>query len=348
MSCGRDIYMNNILRELLSGRDVLSSFPARPASAAFTAEDAGEGGVLIAAVRSIPVLPETDIPPVPCFFADADTSKKELVSLLKLSAKSFCAVLFATPSVLLSDEMISFALGGSIRAVFVYDADVHMREKSLVYGTLPAACELRSHLPYRVPLAAFMLDFSPGTVKAAKAFLGIPNPALFGSPCPLFSGIQLKSISTLNIPISIRTELRRRENTNCVVYCRTRETAEITYNALNAFFIPVSLCHSGLERGERKKAAADYASHRTRILVCTYGYSGDIWRNETECIVFGGLPYDIPSVCRELLTVGDVCGEALFVYSEMSETEKLTEQELELLRLLREGITPEKLEWYLS
>lgn len=347
-SISQDIYFRNITRELSSRRDVLSSFPARPSSACFIAEQNGANGVFIAAVRCLPPVRVAENQSVPCFFADSSVTDEALRDMLHGIFKLPRAVIYVTPAVLLRELFVRYADAYDLRAILCFDADMHIGPASHKLGTLTAACDLRSQLQGHAPVAAFMLDFTPGTIKLARTHLSRGNPALFGLPHSLLDNIVLSFINTTNIPISARDEVRHRPSERGTIYCRTKSIAEITYNALRSVFIPVSLYHSGLEADERKKSAAEFAEHKTSVLVCTYGYGSDIWNNDIDYIIFAGLPYDIPSVCRELITIKYGEGEAVFVYGTPTPAEKLTEREASLLHLIKDGVTAPLLEWHLS
>lgn len=98
---------------------------------------------------------------------------------------------------------------------------------------------------------------------------------------------------------------------SCIIYCNTRAQTKEIYDLVKKWYPKqVSICHSNLSNGERKRNEQAFMSGERRIMVATSAFGMGINKSDVRLIIHYNLPLSIIDYYQQAGRAGRVGGKA--------------------------------------
>ena len=214
-------------------------------------------------------------------------SRKEVINVLQVAAKSNCKFLYVSPERLETSLFKEYLPGFNINLVAVDEAHC---------------------------ISQWGYDFRPSYLKIAslrEELTGIPVLALTASATPevqedICDKLQFKkkiilrqsfersnlsySVFKLDSKINKLIEILRNVEGSAIVYCKSRKKTQEISDLLKMHSFSADFYHAGLKQDERSRKQEEWIGNKTRVIVCTNAFGMGIDKPDVRTVVHADVP----------------------------------------------------------
>ena len=310
-----------VVRQLLQGRDVLSVMPTGAGkSICFQVPALCLEGITLVVSPLISLMKDQVgallQAGVKAAYLNSSLTERQFGLALRNARQGMYKIIYAAPERLETESFLEFARNAEISLLAVDEAHCISQwgqDFRPSYLNIP---QFVKALPRRPVVGAFTATATPQVREDIVRSLELQDPF------SLVSGFDRPNLFfQVEVPKSKKEALLRflasRREESGIVYCATRKTVEEICAFLQERGFSAGRYHAGLESGERQSSQEDFSYGRTRLMVATNAFGMGIDKSDVRFVVHYNMPKDVESYYQEAGRAGRDGEEArcLLLYS---------------------------------
>ena len=310
-----------VVRQLLQGRDVLSVMPTGAGkSICFQVPALCLEGITLVVSPLISLMKDQVgallQAGVKAAYLNSSLTERQFGLALRNARQGMYKIIYAAPERLETESFLEFARNAEISLLAVDEAHCISQwgqDFRPSYLNIP---QFVKALPRRPVVGAFTATATPQVREDIVRSLELQDPF------SLVSGFDRPNLFfQVDVPKSKKEALLRflasRREESGIVYCATRKTVEEICAFLQERGFSAGRYHAGLESGERQSSQEDFSYGRTRLMVATNAFGMGIDKSDVRFVVHYNMPKDVESYYQEAGRAGRDGEEArcLLLYS---------------------------------
>ena len=310
-----------VVRQLLQGRDVLSVMPTGAGkSICFQVPALCLEGITLVVSPLISLMKDQVgallQAGVKAAYLNSSLTERQFGLALRNARQGMYKIIYAAPERLETESFLEFARNAEISLLAVDEAHCISQwgqDFRPSYLNIP---QFVKALPRRPVVGAFTATATPQVREDIVRSLELQDPF------SLVSGFDRPNLFfQVDVPKSKKEALLRflasRREESGIVYCATRRTVEEICTFLQERGFSAGRYHAGLESGERQSSQEDFSYGRTRLMVATNAFGMGIDKSDVRFVVHYNMPKDVESYYQEAGRAGRDGEEArcLLLYS---------------------------------
>ena len=310
-----------VVRQLLQGRDVLSVMPTGAGkSICFQVPALCLEGITLVVSPLISLMKDQVgallQAGVKAAYLNSSLTERQFGLALRNARQGMYKIIYAAPERLETESFLEFARNAEISLLAVDEAHCISQwgqDFRPSYLNIP---QFVKALPRRPVVGAFTATATPQVREDIVRSLELQDPF------SLVSGFDRPNLFfQVDVPKSKKEALLRflasRREESGIVYCATRKTVEEICAFLQERGFSAGRYHAGLESGERQKNQEDFSYGHTRLMVATNAFGMGIDKSDVRFVVHYNMPKDVESYYQEASRAGRDGEEArcLLLYS---------------------------------
>lgn len=341
----------NIIKSILSGRDVLAIMPTGAGkSICYQVPALLLSGITLVVSPLISLMQDQvkslNEAGIHAAFINSSLTETQIAKALDLAAKGVYKIIYVAPERLESDRFLLFALSAEISMVTVDEAHCISQWGQDFRPSYLKIVDFIAHLPDRPIVSAFTATATAEVKTDIECILRLQRPDITVTGFDRENlYYQVEHLTGKQKDHFVVNYIEKHPNDSGIIYCATRKNVDTLYENLFKRGVPVTSYHAGIDNQTRKKNQDDFIYDRASVVVATNAFGMGIDKSNVRFVIHYNMPQSMENYYQEAGRAGrdGENSQCILLFSaqdvminkfllEKKEFEEMEEEDIELIR----------------